>query len=842
MAPKGRTTTAHRFPHIRIDQFRRERPYSPPPRAMEDTDTPRNNVRHGKSLKRQLSDAYARARAAIAARRTIARAQIPGVYLEASSIPHESLGDLTWEQKGIRVGALRLDDDDVQKAVVFVPRGAETFLTERLDRYSLPVTSGRRASLAERFNFVESLIEGSFASLWTDSRTLPKNKKERFWCECWTWRDGVSILQRSARHLNLQVSQRQLVFPEVEIIPVYGNIEELHDLVLLSGAIEQVRYASDSPTFFTTTVRREQNIWVDDLRKRVTTPPAKCPSVCLLDSGVTQGHPLLSVAIDAGDCLSVDPAWGTADDEPGAHGTNMAGTILYSDLTYPLADQRKVELDFRLESVKFLPPPGFEQTDPSNYGSITQSAVSTVEIHAPNRSRVFCMAVTNKDVSGERPTSWSAALDQVASGAMVGDRDDENVIGPRRLFFVSCGNVPDTSDPDEISDIDEFPVEDPAQAWNVLTVGGFTEKTTIDPDDGYADWSPLATVGDLSPYSRISTDWEHSRTPIKPEIVFEAGNKALSPEQTEILSGIDSLSLLTTNRDFTKESLATFWATSPATAQAAGMAGTLSARFPDLWPETIRALMVHSADWTPAMMVRLGQAKSKKEKIILARHFGYGVPSMTRALASAQNDLVLLAERSLMPFQRARKKNAEGKLELKSPSFRQIDYYDLPWPVQSLEELNDKEVALKITLSYFVEPSPNWDASLVPQRYRSFGLRFDLKRKLETERQFVERVNGFERDGGTRDKAVSDEGWTFGAQSIAAGSLHCDIWRGPAADLAARGKIAVYPVGGWWRDRLRLGRYSAKTRYSLAVSITSEEQDVQLYSEIANIISISAEV
>jgi integrase len=32
------------------------------------------------------------------------------------------------------------------------------------------------------------------------------------------------------------------------------------------------------------------------------------------------------------------------------------------------------------------------------------------------------MAVTNKDMSGERPTSWSAALDQAASGAMVGEQ------------------------------------------------------------------------------------------------------------------------------------------------------------------------------------------------------------------------------------------------------------------------------------------------------------------------------------------------------------------------------------------------------------------------------------
>jgi Subtilase family len=842
MAPRREASTTHQLPHIRIERFRKEGAYSPPPRRIEDRAVPRDNVRHGKALERQLSAAYAHARAVVAARRTLAHERIPGVYLEIAGAQHDTLGDLTWEQKGIRVGALRVDEKDVQKAAVFIPTGAETFLSERLGRYASPVAQGKKASLSDRFDSVESLTAGSITSLWTDSRALPEDRKEGLWWECWTWLDTVSSLRRSAARLNLHISDRHLIFPEVEIIPVFGSIDQLENLVLLSGAVEQLRYASDSPTFFTTTVRREQNRWVDDLRGRISGPRENGPAVCLLDSGIAQAHPLLSMALSTADCLTVDPSWGTTDDEPGGHGTNMAGTILYSDLTYPLADQRTIELDFKLESVKFLPPPGFEPTDPTSYGSITQAAVSTVEINAPDRARVFCMAVTNKDVSGERPTSWSAALDQAASGAMVGDRDDQNAVGPRRLFFVAGGNVPDTSDPDEVSDLDEFPVEDPAQAWNVLTVGGFTEKTTIDPADGYTTWSAVAGAGDLSPYSRISTDWEHSRTPIKPEIVFEAGNKALSPEQNEILSGIDSLSLLTTNRDFTRESLATFWATSPATAQAAGMAGTLSARFPDFWPETIRALMAHSAEWTPAMLNRLYQAKTKKEKIVLARHFGYGVPSLYRALASAQNDLVLLAERTLTPFQRVRKTNGEGRPELKSPSFKQIDYYDLPWPVNSLEELGEKQVALKITLSYFIEPSPNWDASLAPQRYQSFGLRFDLKRAMETEQQFLERVNNLERDGSPRGTAISDQGWTFGSQSIAAGSLHCDVWQGPAVDLAARGKIAIYPIGGWWRDRIRLKRYEAQTRYALTVSITSDEQDVQLYNEVANLISLTPEL
>ena len=833
--PTEQASGPYQHPHIRIEQFRRHKNYTPPPRRIDGNVPLRNNVQHGAVLSRQFSAAFARARKTIAAKRK--GLEVPGVYLEVLSAPNQGLSDLTWVQKGIRLGAIREEQDQTQRAALFVPTAAANFFAEKVASYGTEVPEGNAPSLWSRFDGIEELRAGSLETLWTDARGIPGTGDKPLWWEVWLWRNHVERFLGVSRASELRVSDEKLRFPEVEIRFVFASRPQIELIVAESGAVEELRRASDTPTFFTTTVRREQDAWVEDLVRRVSGPDAGAPAVCLLDGGIAQLHPLLAPALAPQDCLTVDPAWGINDSDPGGHGTNMAGTVLYRDLTYPLADTSDIELAFKLESVKFLPPQGFPANDPQNYGSITQAAVSTVEIHAPARQRIFCMAVTNKDVSGERPSSWSAALDQAASGAMIADRDDENLVGPRRLFVVSAGNIPDSSDPEAISDIDEFPVEDPAQAWNVLTVGGFTEKNLID-DAGYEGWSPVASPGDLSPYSRISTDWEHSRTPIKPELVFEAGNKALSPEQTELLSGLDSLSLLTTNKNFTKESLATFWATSPATAQAAGMAGAILAQHPHFWLETIRALMVHSAEWTPAMLAKLAAAPSKKERILYARHFGYGAPSLQRALASAENDLVLLAERDLQPFQRIR----DLKGTLKAPNFRQIDYYDLPWPIQTLEQMGEEEIGVKVTLSYFIEPSPNWDSSRSPQRYQSFGLRFALKRPLESDETFTARVNGLERVSGYTSTASPDEGWTFGTNSIAAGSLHCDVWRGPAVELAARGKVAVYPVGGWWRDSPGLRRFDAKTRYALAISITSADQEVRLYNEIANLISITTSV
>jgi hypothetical protein len=835
----GGARSPYRLRHVRIEGFRSETTFSPPMRDMSGFSLGRNRDVHGSKLQGELATAFARAHDLLTARDPQIQVGVAGVYLEVESAQGVRLPDLNWSSQSIRLGALRVGETGAEVGALFVPTAAESFLARKVEEYAHQNTSKQIPKHEKKFAPIETIRAGTIDSLWTDQRSFPADLAERIWWECWCWANLAGHLVQAAERQNLRASDRRLHFPELEVIPVYANRAEISRLLQNTDAIEELRRATDTPAFFTTTARREQSLWIDDLVKRIEGPVPDSPAVCLLDSGVARAHPLLAPALDPDDCLTVDPSWGVDDHDPGGHGTNMAGVVLYADLTYPLADQRSVALDFKLESVKFLPPEGFQPTDPLSYGAITQAAVALPEIENPNRPRVFCMAVTNEDVSGERPTSWSAAIDQLCAGKMPGDEPNQDGELPRRLLFVSAGNVPDASDPDDVSDLDEFPVEDPAQAWNAIAVGGFTEKVDIADEDDYVGWRAIVGVGDHSPYSRVSTDWNHSKTPIKPEIVFEAGNRAVNGAGNELLSGIDSLSLLTTARNFLEQPLATFWATSPATAQAAGMAGAIIAHHPDFWPETVRALMIHSADWTPAMRERLRACNRKKKGCIaLARQFGYGVPRLDRALSSAQNDLALIAQADIQPFKRERRLNGDSKWVMGAPTFNEVHYYALPWPRQALEDLGEKDVRLKVTLSYFIEPSPGEAAPVRPALYQSFGLRYELKRAAETESVFRQRINQLERGEDKLPKTDPDPLWTFGSNSVVAGSLHCDVWVGPAVDLAARGLIAIYPVGGWWRYRTHLNQYDSLARYGLVISITAEDAEVELYTEIANLIGL----
>jgi|GEM_PF-5558352 len=219
-----------------------------------------------------------------------------------------------------------------------------------------------------------------------------------------------------------------------------------------------------------------------------------------------------------------------------------------------------------------------------------------------------------------------------------------------------------------------------------------------------------------------------SKSPFKPEIVMEAGNRGLSPASNGVLS-LDSLGLLTTGAAVDNSPVVGISATSAAAAQASRLAARLSAIYPHLWPETIRALIIHSAEWTLPMRDAVDAAPNKRAAYALLRRFGYGVPSFERAAASASSHLALISQNTIRPY-----RGRGGR------KFRDCHFYRLPWPTEVLEGLGEQDVRLKITLSYFVEPNPERSAAVDPQNYQSYGLRFDLRRRLEDISNFVKRV------------------------------------------------------------------------------------------------------
>jgi hypothetical protein len=115
---------------------------------------------------------------------------------------------------------------------------------------------------------------------------------------------------------------------------------------------------------------------------------------------------------------------------------------------------------------------------------------------------------------------------------------------------------------------------------------------------------------------------------------MEGGNYVRSPAGQ--LDACDDISLLTTTIQATGRLFACMSDTSAAAALAARAAVTLMADYPDLWPETIRGLLVHSAEWTPEMQRQVpGEGQDDRHRRM--RCFGYGVPDLDRARYTIEN-------------------------------------------------------------------------------------------------------------------------------------------------------------------------------------------------------------
>lgn len=828
---------ARKHVHIAFDVFRDGIGYSFPRRNIKAKPLRHDYATHAKSLLDQLTTALGDIPVAKRDTRLSVAGLKAGAMVEVSTVPpaEDSRVQAVKLPKGLEFPAqdvvvLRSErrDDRTESALLFVPDDARAFLQGRIRSYGQPRGNQPPADV-DKFEKVETIRAAEAHALFAGKVDFVS--PELLWWELWVRHDGriAEGVAAAARLAELDVHEDRLLFPDTTVLFVHASAERVAGFVRrIPGAVAEIRKGTGTIEPFLE--RGAKGLgpqdWTADLAKRIVQPPQDANAVCALDTGISAQHPLIAPGLRG--AWAYDTAWGADDHHPqGGHGTPLAGLALYGDLEPLMNGTQQVQLTHAVESMKLLPPRGFPKTKPPSYGVVTEGAVALVEAERPNVSRAFCLATSARDFPPERPSSWSGALDQIASGSMPGDQAEGVPAAerPKRLMVVATGNMPGG----KLAEVQRsHPLEDPSQSWNALTIGGFTRKDT--PPAKPPELKPVVPANYRSPFSLGSQSLSSDLTPIKPEVLFEAGNMIAD------LSGDcdwePSVSLLAPGSNVVHEPLVPFWATSAAAGMAGHFVGALQAALPDLWPETHRALAVDSAHWPePIRKMLIGKGdhwktgknatKAKRQEIL--REVGYGVPDLQRAINSASNDVTLIAQAPIQPF-------VTG--ENGAPIFNEMHFYDLPWPKAALEKIENGIVVLKVTLSYFVEPNLSGRAATRPETYRSFGLRFAMKKRGDTKEQFKRRVSG-QQEKDTPGSQQEGDYWLLGSNAAQAGSLHCDLWRGRAIDLALHDAIGVFPVTGWWKTHAGQKRFNDKARYALVISISAPGQTVDMHSEIS---------
>ncbi len=761
-----------------------------------------------------------------------------GTYIQfTSAADHDlltkSLEDL---RKGIRllnIKEIPVGENQTQvRATVYVPNGKEGHFIAKIQKYQLEETAKGQPKNAPLVNSIEDVSIALLEGLWTDKPQLIPNENTK-WCEAWLnvntkenqEQEQIAHFLATLDNIEIAYKHNRIVFPERAVLLVNANREQLIELMLQSDLLAEFRAGQEPAGFWVNESRIEQQAWVDDLLQRIKVAESNV-KVCLLDTGVNNGHQLLQPLIDDNNTLSVDNAWGTNDHANGAgHGTLMAGIAGYGQMEQVLTSANAVLLTHKLCSVKILPNQG--QNPRELWGDITSQGISIAEIQNPNMVLVYCMAVTSQeDTDRGRPSSWSGAVDNLAFG------EGEN----QRLIIVSAGNVADEELGQNYPQSNETSsVQNPAQAWNALVTGAYTNKIQV-TGPNFKNHTPIANEGQLSPYSTTSLVWER-KWAVKPDVVFEGGNLLKAPDNS--IAGHEDLELLSTSRQFnTGRHFDTISATSAAAAQASWFAAKIAYEYPNAWAETVRGLVVHSANWNAAMLTQQNVQQGNRASFRnLLRTFGYGVPDLDRALYSQESALTYIAQETIQPF--------NLKAGSSTPETNEIHFFNLPWASDLLLQMGEIPVKLKITLSYFIEAAEGRIGFKDKYRYQSHGLRFDVNNVNESEDDFRRRVNIAAREENEEIQGnAGSERWAIGTknQNRSTGSIHSDYMEMTAAELAECNHIAVYPVIGWWRERKHLGKVENQTRYALIISLETPAQDVELYTTVKNMIEVPIEI
>ena len=361
--------------------------------------------------------------------------------------------------------------------------------------------------------------------------------------------------------------------------------------------------------------------------------PEDAPRLAVLDSGITQGHPLLSPAI--GDAQGfVAPHRDASDNAIAGHGTFVAGLALYGDVAEQIR-QGKFIPQLQLFSGRVFNDDGTDQTE-----FVEKCVDEAVRYFKDNYGcRVFNLSYGdfNKVYDGRHVRGLAYTLDRLTRELGV-------------LFVVPTGNL--TTDELPSDPHVQYPhyllepparLLEPAPALNAITVGGLAvvdisaqaqrHKSTIED-------VPIAAPLQPSPFTRSGFSVGDA---IKPDFVEEAGNLAVTRSGGNTRH--HGLGIVSMNSGFaTGHPFREDHGTSFAAPKVAHTAAKLAGRFPENSVNLVRAILACHASWPePAIQLLNLDADSAGKKSLL-KLVGYGRIAEDALIESDEQVVTLYAE------------------------------------------------------------------------------------------------------------------------------------------------------------------------------------------------------
>ncbi|MBU9680484.1 S8 family peptidase [Burkholderia multivorans] len=429
-------------------------------------------------------------------------------------------------------------------------------------------------------------------------------------------------------------------------------------------------------------------------------PDQAAPAVCIIDSGIQEGHSFLQPAIDANSShcfLPGQPANAVQDEvAPGGHGTRVAGAVLYGEeipengtpeLPFWIQNARVLDAQNRMP-VELFPPEALRAAIERFNGGPRQTKIFNHSINARGYCRTRYMS------------SWAAEIDQICN-----ERDV--------LIVQSAGNLPIRGTAPFIGILDhltagrEYPdylyesaarVANPGQSLQALTVGSVAYDIS---ESG--TWRTFATQANSpSAFSRTGPGiWKV----IKPEVVAYGGDAVRTNNVPPDVQSGGRVANACPNLV-----RSTMYAPGPAfdrddagTSYAAPKIARIAARIQSVLPDEpallYRALIVQSAkwpEWAEGILSKLRDpapeiSKAEKDELLAKaskaiRCLGYGIPDGERATSNTDYRTTLITS---------------GETAIRAG---ECHVYQVPIPPELRQQADEFDIRIDVTLSYVAQP------------------------------------------------------------------------------------------------------------------------------------------
>jgi hypothetical protein len=558
------------------------------------------------------------------------------------------------------------------------------------------------------------------------------------------------------------------------------NSDRLDDLLGIS-VVELVR----TPPIPFLDFREWRSLSVADVVRRET---ASAP-VGVLDDAPAHGHPLLEgLVLDAESLAPASYQW----QQPGSHGTEVVGRVLYPRLHEELRDLEPLTAVGTVRVVRVLEPDPHRTDSPPRFAGydfpheIIGQAIR--HLHDKHRIKVFNLSL-----------GYAEPFNDLHVGPIT-EVIDDLIRELDIVVVVPTGNAPATvhgrtasghhilHDKPTYFQTADHRLAEPGPSALAVTVGSVALSGAPAEMPYRAGWQAVSADGEASSFSRSGPGIGIAQKRMnKPDVVHHGGNVVLNDSGLAVMNDLGAGIVTTSVRDQDGRLFASVNGTSFAVPAVARVAADIVHAYPEASANLVRALLATSAR-QPQPAANIADPHCR------AAVYGLGLPASDRAIDSG-------ARRVTMTY--------DGSMSIDT-----VQIHPLPLP-EAFRRGNGGERSIAVALAF--------DPPVRRQRreYLAASMKVDVYRDIDPE-ELAEILIRQDRDD-PRDSITDRRRLKLqpGSDSFLSSTLHARRWvaRNSFVDDEETFYLVVtHKAQTWARDNLDY------TEQPYAVAVTLEDQ------------------